>query len=190
MWKRKRGKDGGGKGGRQTRRSSEADPEVEDDDHEEESGLWRVEHFPQHAGCISLEQVKASPEFADRIVFPADAPKRKYGVCFGYLGSSYQGLQINPGAVTVEAVLEKALFLSGGIEECNYENLQKVGWTRAARTDRGVHAIAQVWYLHSHSPRQSLAVLALRHEAEDAVGSGDRVQRKCQSIPTCGHSNL
>ena len=144
MWKRKRGKEGGGKEWRKARRSSEAASDLIDEDQEEETGLWRAEHFPQHAGCISLAEVKASPEFADRVVFPADAPKRKYGMCFGYLGSSYQGLQINPGAVTVEAVLEKALFLAGGIEECNYENLQKVGWTRAARTDRGVHAIAQV----------------------------------------------
>ena len=134
MWKRKRDKE-------ERRRGRGSD---EDDDREESGGDWRVDCFPQHAGCISLEEIRNSSEFADRVVFPSEAPKRKYGVCFGYLGSSYQGLQINPGAMTVEAVLEKALFLAGGIEECNYENLQKIGWTRAARTDRGVHAVAQV----------------------------------------------
>ena len=176
MWKRKRGQD---KDWRKSRRSS-ADPESEPaDDDQEEAGQWRVEHFPQHAGCIALEQVKASPEFADRVLPPADAPKRKYGVCFGYLGSSYQGLQINPGAVTVEAVLERALFLAGGIEESNYENLQKVGWTRAARTDRGVHAISQV-RLHALSNSRIMeyewSESAVRHATEDAARSGDGIQ--------------
>lgn len=52
-------------------------------------------------------------------------------------------MQINPGVITIEAVLEKSLFLAGGIQEHNFGNLQKLAWSRAARTDRGVHAVAQ-----------------------------------------------
>ena len=72
-----------------------------------------------------------------------DAPKRKYALALAYCGTNYQGLQVNPGAVTVEGVLERALFLSGGIQESNYGTFQKIAWTRAARTDRGVHAVGQ-----------------------------------------------
>ena len=60
--------------------------------------------------------------------------KKKMAVCFGYLGSKYQGLQVNPDADTIEKELERALFLCGGIHESNFGFLQKVQWTRAART--------------------------------------------------------
>lgn len=39
--------------------------------------------------------------------------------------------------------MERALFLSGSFSELNYANLHKLQWSRAARTDRGVHAVAQ-----------------------------------------------
>jgi len=43
---------------------------------------------------------------------PGDGIKRKkvkVAVIFGYLGTKYQGLQLNPGAHTVELVLERAM---------------------------------------------------------------------------------
>jgi len=42
---------------------------------------------------------------------------------------------------TVEEEIEKALFEIGSIHECNYGDLKKIGWTRATRTDKSVHAI-------------------------------------------------
>jgi hypothetical protein len=68
-------------------------------------------------------------------------PKRKYACCLAYFGTSYQGLQMNPDCNSIEAQLEKALFLAGCFNENNYGHLQKLQWTRAARTDRGVHAL-------------------------------------------------
>jgi len=41
---------------------------------------------------------------------------------------------VNPDAETVEKELERAFFLSGAIQESNFGHLQKVQWTRAART--------------------------------------------------------
>ena len=93
-------------------------------------------------GSYPLEEVKAMDDYQRRICHD-NAPKRKYALAIAYCGTSYQGLQINPGAITVEGVLERALFLAGGIQEANYGTLQKIAWTRAARTDRGVHAIGQ-----------------------------------------------
>ena len=94
-----------------------------------------------HPGSIPIEDIKSSAEWQDR--FESDAPKRKYALCVSYLGSKYQGLQINPDAITVECLLEKALLLAGGMPEVNFGNLQKLQWSRAARTDRGVHAVSQ-----------------------------------------------
>lgn len=42
---------------------------------------------------------------------------------------------------TVEEVLEKVLYDLNYISECNYGVLQKVGWSRASRTDKKVSAI-------------------------------------------------
>jgi len=74
--------------------------------------------------------------------------KVKVALIFGYLGSNYQGLQINPGAHTVEKVLEEAIVKVGGISHSNSfaacGELSKVQWTRCGRTDKGVHAAGQV----------------------------------------------
>jgi tRNA pseudouridine38-40 synthase len=111
--------------------------------HMKDSSQDNREDFKVHEGSIKLETVQASPEWARRIVLPEGTPKRKYAICFGYTGTNYQGLQINPDAMTIEAVLEKALFLAGGIIEQNFGNIQKISWSRTARTDKGVHALTQ-----------------------------------------------
>ena len=95
-----------------------------------------------HRGSFTIEEIKACEEYSRKIDHE-DAPKRKWALNFGYLGSQYQGLQVNPDANTVEKHLEKALFLAGGIPEYNFANLHKIQWTRTARTDRGVHAVMQ-----------------------------------------------
>lgn len=96
----------------------------------------RKDSEERHKGSISLDVIKASEQYARRIDQGDKVPKRKYALCFGYLGTAYQGLQINPDAVTVEAELEKALFLCGGIQECNFGFMQKTNWTRCARTGK------------------------------------------------------
>ena len=95
-----------------------------------------------HEGSFPLEEVKEMEAYKRRIEQPPSS-KRKFALAIGYCGTNYHGLQVNPGAVTIESILERALFLCGGIKEHNYGHLQKISWTRAARTDRGVHAVAQ-----------------------------------------------
>ena len=53
------------------------------------------------------------------------------------------GSQIQTGTnnLTVESVLEKALVNCGLISEFNKNDFKKSGWSRASRTDRGVHAV-------------------------------------------------
>ena len=42
---------------------------------------------------------------------------------------------------SVEEELEKALFAIGGIADYNFGDLKKIGWNRATRTDKRVHAL-------------------------------------------------
>jgi tRNA pseudouridine(38-40) synthase len=46
--------------------------------------------------------------------------------------------------LTIESELERSLFEAGCIAPYNYGDLKKSGWQRAARTDKGVHAVANV----------------------------------------------
>ena len=92
---------------------------------------------------------KDLPPFLDPA--PLDAPvlpdpfgssKKKYAIILSYQGDAYYGLQINPNTITIDAELERALYQSGLISHVNYGSLSKIGWSRAARTDKGVHALS------------------------------------------------
>jgi tRNA pseudouridine38-40 synthase len=118
----------------------------EENDDEDDGGAdnrANVSSNERHPGSIPLELVKASEHYDPDAIAALRELKRKYAVCISYLGSNYQGLQINPDAKTVESELEKAFFLTGAIIESNYGFMSKIQWTRAARTDRGVHALSQ-----------------------------------------------
>lgn len=112
------------------------------------------------AGAVSAASASAKPQQGGKPRFSADedeemdsdveeegegkAAKHRFAVVFGYVGANYQGLQKNPGAHTIEDELETAIFKAGLIEPENHGQLAKVGWNRAARTDKGVHAAGQV----------------------------------------------
>lgn len=70
--------------------------------------------------------------------------KRKVALLLAYNGVLYQGLQKNPDATTVEETLETAIHRAGGISDENFGTLQKISWSRAGRTDKGVHAVGQI----------------------------------------------
>ncbi|KAJ2812154.1 tRNA pseudouridine synthase 1 [Coemansia furcata] len=71
-------------------------------------------------------------------------PKRRVALMLGFCGTDFQGMQVNPNARTIEGDLFKALCEAGAVSEENATNQQKVQLTRAARTDKGVHAAGQV----------------------------------------------
>lgn len=75
---------------------------------------------------------------------PRDFVKKKIAFLVGYCGSAYHGLQMNPGVETVEKKLQEAFISAKGISPDNADSLSKVKWSRAARTDRGVHAAGNV----------------------------------------------
>ncbi|KAJ2889871.1 tRNA pseudouridine synthase 1, partial [Coemansia aciculifera] len=71
-------------------------------------------------------------------------PKRRVALMIGFCGTGYQGMQVNPNARTIEGDLFTALCKAGAVSEENATSQNKVQLTRAARTDKGVHAAGQV----------------------------------------------
>ncbi len=74
---------------------------------------------------------------------PSGGNKKKVVLLIAYNGSKYQGLQQNPGVVTISETLEAAIHAAGGIRDENFGTLQKSSWSVAGRTDKGVHAVGQ-----------------------------------------------
>ncbi|KAI9164502.1 tRNA pseudouridine synthase 1 [Blastocladiella emersonii ATCC 22665] len=70
--------------------------------------------------------------------------KRKVAVLMGFCGTGYQGMQVNPGSKTIESDLFAAFIQARMVSEDNAQDLKKIGFQRAARTDKGVHAAGQV----------------------------------------------
>lgn len=70
--------------------------------------------------------------------------RRKIAIFFAYCGVGYQGMQKNPGAKTIEADLEEALYLAGAVPEHDRGLSKRYDWARSARTDKGVSAVGQV----------------------------------------------
>ena len=100
----------------------------------------------------ALAEGAAAPEDAKRARVGDEPPnalaKRKVALLLAYNGDGYSGLQINPDVETIEKTLEEAIYRAGGISEANHgvttPTLQKVSWSRAGRTDKGVHAVGQI----------------------------------------------
>ncbi|KAG0290764.1 tRNA pseudouridine synthase 1, partial [Linnemannia gamsii] len=74
----------------------------------------------------------------------ARVPKRKVALLMGYCGTGYQGMQVNPGAKTIEGDLFKAMVEAGAVSKDNADDIKKVSMMRSARTDKGVHAAGNV----------------------------------------------
>ncbi|KAJ4764266.1 tRNA pseudouridine synthase [Rhynchospora pubera] len=84
--------------------------------------------------------------------------KKKVVMRVGYVGTDYRGLQIQRAInelLTIEGELETAIFKAGGILGTNFGDLQKVGWNRSSRTDKGVHSLATMISLKMEIPGDS-----------------------------------
>lgn len=119
---------------------------------------------------VPSSEAAAAPAAAEAAAEPATKlAKRKVALHVGYVGTAYQGLQINKsgeprfvlqlaadpvdrpcrdpadtGIKTIEEELEEAIYKMGGISEQNHGTLNKIRWSRSSRTDKGVHALATV----------------------------------------------
>ncbi|KAL7557292.1 hypothetical protein ACA910_016253 [Epithemia clementina (nom. ined.)] len=70
--------------------------------------------------------------------------KRKVAFLLAYLGTNYGGFQMNPDQRTLQAEFELALFRCKLLSQSNFGYPYKYGWSTSGRTDKGVHACAQV----------------------------------------------
>ncbi|KAG9412719.1 hypothetical protein AC1031_015621 [Aphanomyces cochlioides] len=109
--------------------------EPKEDDYDRRNNFPTVIHPGSYAALLDP---------ADTTDKCSGAPKRRYGLLIAYSGKNYSGMQVNIGVKTIEAEIERALYEAGAIARCNYGMIQKIGWNRAARTDKGVHAAGQL----------------------------------------------
>ena len=70
--------------------------------------------------------------------------KKKVAFLLAYLGTGYSGFQTNEGIKTLQAEFELALLKSGLLNPLNFGYFHKYSWSTSGRTDKGVHACAQV----------------------------------------------
>ncbi|KAJ2169850.1 tRNA pseudouridine synthase 1 [Coemansia sp. RSA 353] len=103
----------------------------------------RREHAKKRVMIRKQERVDENPRERPENSEPR-LPKRKVALLIGFCGTGYQGMQVNPNAVTIESELFKALCAAGAVSAENAVDQSKVQLQRAARTDKGVHAAGQV----------------------------------------------
>ncbi|THF96749.1 hypothetical protein TEA_029817 [Camellia sinensis var. sinensis] len=72
--------------------------------------------------------------------------KKKVVMRVGYVGTDYRA---------IEEELENALFKAGGIRDSNFGDLNKIGWARSSRTDKGVHSLATMISLKMEIPENA-----------------------------------
>jgi len=97
---------------------------------------------------------------------PPPLKKRKVALFVAYVGAGYYGMQYNKELPTIERQLRDAIAATGGIAPANVgDDFSKFGWSRAARTDRGVSAVGQVVSLRLLMPAGA------DEEAADAAAS-------------------
>jgi len=103
-------------------------------------------------GSIVGKMWKLADDSYAKIYLPPEpklaAPSKKFALIVGYNGDGFSGSQANPKVRTVEGDLERALYDAKLISRNNFSrglNLNKIKWSRAARTDKGVHALGNLF---------------------------------------------
>ena len=71
----------------------------------------------------------------------AQIKKVRLTMLVGYNGINFQGSQKNRNIRSVEGEIEKVLYKLDFISHFNYGDLKKIGFSRATRTDKRVHAL-------------------------------------------------
>ncbi len=97
------------------------------------------------AATEATESVETSATSKEAAQTDTDkVPKRKLAFLVSFLGSNYSGFQINSLTKSLHAEIELGLYRAGIISKSNFGHPNKYSWSNSARTDKGVHAAAQV----------------------------------------------
>ncbi|KAI8146213.1 pseudouridine synthase [Fennellomyces sp. T-0311] len=101
------------------------------------TGRERREHFNAHSR-------KVEGECQGPVTQEPRLPKKKVALYIGFNGTGYQGMQLNPTALSIEQTLFDALCKAGAVSSLNSSDPKKIQLNRAARTDKGVHAAGNI----------------------------------------------
>lgn len=115
-------------------------------------GKVDVEERREDGSIVGRMWKLADDSFAKIYLAPEKrlGPSKKFALIVGYNGEGFWGSQTNPKVRTVERDLERGLYDAGLISRNNFSNglnLNKIKWSRAARTDKGVHALGNLFVM-------------------------------------------
>lgn len=113
-------------------------------------GTWREQKPDElklpHNGSYAAENMQQlfGVSLPDNLPDEIKVTKRKVALLIAYLGTNYSGFQINENQKTVQAEIELALYKARFVQKSNFGFPHKYSWSTSGRTDKGVHACAQV----------------------------------------------
>ncbi|CAN0133236.1 unnamed protein product [Scytosiphon promiscuus] len=111
--------------------------------------------------------------------------KRKVAIVVGYVGTAFHGWQQSTDAQnvrTVEGELETALWKAGAIADSNYGDLNKIGWGRTSRTDKGVHASKTVAAAKLLLPQETFTTAGMSQYGKDKLNEHLPDDIRCFSV--------
>ncbi|CAN0396222.1 unnamed protein product [Pylaiella littoralis] len=111
--------------------------------------------------------------------------KRKVAIVVGYVGTKFHGWQQSSDAQnvrTVEGELETALWKAGAIADSNYGDLNKIGWGRTSRTDKGVHASKTVAAAKLLLPQETFTKAGMSQYGKDKLNEQLPDDIRCFSV--------
>mmetsp|Transcript_13146 Transcript_13146/g.18604 ORF Transcript_13146/g.18604 Transcript_13146/m.18604 type:complete len:606 (-) Transcript_13146:48-1865(-) len=91
--------------------------------------------------------------------------KRKVALFLAFVGTEYGGFQMNINQKTLQAQIELALFRANMLSDTNFGFPHKYSWSNSARTDKGVHACAQVCSVKLEIPHEMVESMDMVREA-------------------------
>ena len=130
-----------------SKRKNEGKDKKRNDKKRKQNHTWREEPLTTpHAGSFADADMRkrfgvARPEPPKE---DGKRAKKKMALLLGYIGTNYCGFQINVGQRTIQAEIELALMKCNFLDARNWGFPSKYSWSTSGRTDKGVHAAAQV----------------------------------------------
>lgn len=134
-----------------------------------------------HTSCKAEDVYRESN--SQNVATDEERVKRMVCLYVGYIGTDYYGLQVNrqEGLKTVEEEIERALYMCGWISEHNFQKVQKISWSRASRTDKGVHACGNVialkalvkeqWFSCTHDYKKTRQSARTKNDSDELAFS-------------------
>lgn len=113
----------------------------------------------------------------------ASGPRKQVAMLVGYVGSEFSSFDCGSGAArTVEGEVIKALRKSGAVS--SNDSLERIGWSRSARSFEGEHASCQSVAFDCVSFRSSMQSL------QDRLNSRLPLDVRVLNTAPCGHEPL